>query len=267
MEQNPSPRKHYKECFDTSVDNMVVEIEDGSYNRVEHMIEDKGSNPLGTYLISSGINHSEKMDLTSQKDLQTFSCKAAISAATSRILVSKSNDNKNKSKVNETMLPYNKNESHLSFENYQNTGLFLASRKRSKQEVIIGSKRVKMQIQETSSYSKSYVNRHSSFMNLVSNMTKGYSQSSKDEEKSLALAHENPDRHLRWPYKGQSPELKNSFKSNFQSTYCQCFENVGTRMSHQVGESSSNSLCRWCSSLHPQVRPIKFFSIATNTEK
>lgn len=257
MEQNPSPRKHYKEGLDTSVDNMVVEIEDDSYTRVEHMIEDKGSNPLGTYLISPGINHSEKMDLTSQKDLQTFSCKAATSAATSRILVSKSNDNKNKSKVNEMMLPYNKNESHLSFENYHNPGLFLASRKRSKQEVIIASKRVKMQIQETSSYSKSYVNHHSSFMNLVSNMTKGYSQSSQDEEKSLALAHENPDRHLRWPHKGQAPEIKNSFKSNFQSTYCQCFENAGTRMSHQVGESSSNSLCRRCSSLHPQVEETK----------
>jgi hypothetical protein len=123
-------------------------------------------------------------------------------------------------------------------ENYQSTKLFLAStsRKRCKQEVIIASKKVKMQIQETSSYSKSYVKRdNSSFMNLVSNMTKGNPQSRQNEEKSSALAREDRDRF-------------------------QCFENVGTRMSRQVGEASNSSLFRQHSFLQPQIRPINFLN-------
>ncbi|WJX12431.1 hypothetical protein P8452_02935 [Trifolium repens] len=261
MEHNPSPKKHCKEGMDIDVDNKVVEIEDVSYTRIEHMIQDQCSSPLGTYLISSGINHLKKMELTSEKDLLTFNCEAATSAATSRIHVSKSNKKKNKSKVNEIMLPYNKNlplmhsrcnflarneSDHKSLsgedsncENYQSTKLFLAStsRKRCKQEVIIASKKVKMQVQETSSYSKSYVKRdNSSFMNLVSNMTKGNLQSRQNEEKSSALAHENRD------------------------TRFQCFENVGTRMPRQVGEASNNSFCRQHSFLQPQIRPINFLN-------
>ncbi|CAJ2628081.1 hypothetical protein L195_g005587 [Trifolium pratense] len=259
-EQNPSPKKHCKEDMDIDVDNKVVEIEDDSYARIEHMIEDECSSPLGTYLISSGINHFKKMELTSEKDLLTFNCEAATSAASSRIHVSKSNKKKNKSKVNEMMLPYSKNlplmHSQCNFlarnenehkllsgedlkcENYKSTKLFLAStsRKRCKQEVIIASKKVKMQIQETSSYSKSCVKRdNSSFMNLVSNMTKGNLQSRQNEEKSSALAHENYDRF-------------------------QCFDNVGTRMSRQVGEASNSSLIRQHSFLQPQIMPINFLN-------
>ena len=47
-------------------------------------------------------------------------------------------------------------ECHLSVESFHSSGLFLASRKRSKlQQVIIGSKKFKKQTQETCS--KSYV--------------------------------------------------------------------------------------------------------------
>ncbi|KAL5068351.1 hypothetical protein RYX36_019238 [Vicia faba] len=174
LEQNVSPKKHCKEGMYTCVDNKVVELEDGSYTRVKHVIEEKCSGALGTYIISS------------------FNCEAATSATSSRVLVSKSIQNKNKSKVNEIWLPYNKNGIHLSRESYHSKELFLASRKRCKQEVIIESKRVKMQIQETSTYSKSHVERDSSFMNLISNMMKGYSQTSHDDVKSSALAQIRP---------------------------------------------------------------------------
>ncbi|CAL5208246.1 unnamed protein product [Lathyrus oleraceus] len=176
LEQNPSARKHCTEGgMYTCVDNKVVELEDGSYTRVEHVIEEKRSGALGRYIISS------------------YNGEAATSAASSRVLVSKSVRNKNKSKINEMMLPYNKNGIHLTCENYHSKELFLASRKRCKQEVIIESKKVKMQIQETSPYSKSHVERDSSFMNLISNMMKGYSQqSSQDDVKSSALAQIRP---------------------------------------------------------------------------
>lgn len=274
MEQNPSPRKHCKEGINTGVGNK----EDGLYTRVEHIIEYKDSGALGANSISSGVCHSKKLELTAENDLQTFNC-VATSAATSGVLISKSSENKNKSQVDEMMPLNNKNlpcsfrfhmtrnegeqkslsdgdsnvrsskeetDIHLSCESYHSTELFLTGKKRCKQEVTIGSKKVRKQIQETS-YSKSCVKRNSSFMNLISNMMKGCSQSSQDEDKPLALAHENPDCHL-WPdqklltcNKNQDPELKNSgFKSNFQSMYCQSFENVGTRMSHQVGEASKD---------------------------
>ncbi|CAK8572070.1 unnamed protein product [Lathyrus sativus] len=175
FERKPSPRKHCEEGVYTCVDNKVVELEGGSYTRVEHVIEEKSSGALGTYIVSS------------------FNCEAATSAASSRVLVSKSVQNKNKHKVNEMMMPYNKNGIHLSCENYHSKELFLASRKRCKPEVIIESKKVKMRIQETSSYSKSHVERDSSFMNLISNMMKGYSQSSsQDDVKSPALAQIRP---------------------------------------------------------------------------
>lgn len=177
------------------------ELEDGSFTRVERGIEEKCSGALGTYIISS------------------FNCEAATSAATSRVLVSKSIPNKNKSKVNEMMLPYNKNGIRLSCENYHSKELFLASRKRCKQEVIIESKKVKMQIQETSSYSKSHAERDSSFMNLISNMMKGYSQqSSQDDVKSSALSQIRPinfvNSHGHWKNNCKFEETREQFGDN-----------------------------------------------------
>ena len=84
------------------------------------------------------------------------------------------------------------------------------------------SKKFKKQTQETSC-SKSYVKLDSSFMNLISNMIKGCSQSTQDEDKSLALNLENPNHHLQQPdqkllkcNKNKYLELKNAgFRSNF----------------------------------------------------
>ncbi|TKY51883.1 hypothetical protein E2542_SST23403 [Spatholobus suberectus] len=278
MEENPSPRKHCNGGIDTGVVNQVVEIEDGLYTRVDDIIEYKGSGALGTNLISSGISPPQKLESTAENDLQTFDCEATC-AATSTVLVSKSSENKNKSQVNEMMLLCSKNlpvmpspcdsrihvtrndgkekslsdgdsnvslskedDFHLSVESCHSTGLFLASKKRCnfQQQMIIGSKKIKKQIQETSC-SKSYVKPDSSFMNLISNMMKGCSQSTQHEDLNL----ENPNQHLQWPdqklltcNKNQDPELKNAgFRSNFQSIVGAKFKNVGTRIS-QVGEPS-----------------------------
>ena len=84
-------------------------------------------------------------------------------------------------------------------------------------------------------------------MNLISNMIKGCSQSTQDEDKSLALNLENPNHHLQQPdqkllkcNKNEYLELKNAgFRSNFQSMVGAKFKNVGTRMS-QVGEASKD---------------------------
>nr|KYP65465.1 hypothetical protein KK1_011700 [Cajanus cajan] len=136
---------------------------------------------------------------------------------------------------------------HLSVESCHSAGLFLAGKKRCNfHQVIIGRKKVKKQIQETSC-SKSNVKPDSSFMNLISNMMKGCSQTTQDEDKSLALNLENPnhlnqrpDQKLLTCNKNQDPELKNAgFRSNFQSMVGAKFKNVGTRMSH-VGEASKD---------------------------
>ena len=84
-------------------------------------------------------------------------------------------------------------------------------------------------------------------MNFISNMIKGCSQSTQDEDKSLALNLENPNHHLQQPdqkllkcNKNEYLELKNAgFRSNFQSMVEAKFKNVGTRMS-QIGEASKD---------------------------
>ncbi|XP_057423960.1 uncharacterized protein LOC130717652 isoform X2 [Lotus japonicus] len=261
-QQSPSLRNHCNGGMNAGVTNQIVGFEDGLYTNVVHVTECE----------RSGISLSKKLKSTMENDLQTSNCEA-ISASASRIMVSKSNEDK-KSQVNEMMVLRNKNipvmhsrcdstihmasidGNKLSSDEDSNvrlleencshcaschrTELVLSGRKRCKQEVMIGSKKVKKQIQETSCC---YVNRESSFMNLVSNMMKGYSLSTQDEDKSLALAVDCSDRHLPWNdqelitcYKNQDPEVRN----NLKSIYCPSFENVATRMSHQVGDASKD---------------------------
>ncbi|KAK7391690.1 hypothetical protein VNO78_20109 [Psophocarpus tetragonolobus] len=297
MDENPSPRKHCTGGIETGVVNQLVEIEDGLYSRVGHIIEYKGSGALGTNLISSVISPSQKLKSTAENDLQTFNCEAAKGA----VLVSESNENKSNSHVNEMMLLCNKNlpfmpspsnsrihmtrngakerslsdgdsnaslskddDFHLSVESCHSTGLFLAGKKRCNfQQVIIGSKKVKRQIQEPCS--KSNVQLDSSFMNLISNMIKGCSQSTQDEDKSLDLNLENHNHHLQWPHqkllacsKSQDPELKNAgFRYNFQSIVGAKFKNVGTTMS-QVGEASKD--CELGKKVHGDATPITFYA-------
>lgn len=84
-------------------------------------------------------------------------------------------------------------------------------------------------------------------MNLISSMMKGCSQSTQDEDKSLALNLENPNDHLQWPdqklltcNKNQDLELKDAgFRSNVLSMVGAKSNHAGTRMS-QVGEASKD---------------------------
>ncbi|XP_027933906.1 uncharacterized protein LOC114189516 isoform X3 [Vigna unguiculata] len=271
LEENPS-MKHCNGGTETGVLNKVVEIEDGLCTRVEHVIECNGSAAHGTSLISSGVNPLPKLESSAENDLQTFNCE------------SKSNENKNKSTGNEMMVLCSKNppiitspcnsrirmtrnegkekslsdrdsnvslpkedDFHLNVESCRSSGLLLAGKKRSNfQQVIIGSKKLKKQIQETSC-SKSCVQPDSSFMNLVSNMLKRCSQSTQDENKSLALNLENPHHHLQQTdqklltcNRSQDPKLKNAgFRSNFQSVAGAKFKNVGARK-FQVGDGSKD---------------------------
>ncbi|XP_014513714.1 uncharacterized protein LOC106772072 isoform X2 [Vigna radiata var. radiata] len=290
LEGNPST-KHCNAGTESDVLNKVVEIEDGLCTRVEHVIECNGSAAHGTNLISSGVNPLPKLESTTENDLQTFNCE------------SKSNEKKTKSTGNEMMLlrsknptiitsPCNKrirtttnegkekslsggdsnvslpkeNDFHLSGESCRSSGLILAGKKRSNfQQVIIGSKKLKKHIQETSC-SKSYVQPDSSFMNLVSNMLKICSQSTEDESKSLDLNLENPNHHLQQPDQklltcnmSQDPKLKNAgFRSNFQSVAGAKFKNVGARK-FQVGDASKDFELR--NKVHgTDVAPITFYA-------
>ncbi|XP_017414730.2 uncharacterized protein LOC108326017 isoform X2 [Vigna angularis] len=290
LEENPST-KHCNAGTETDVLNKVVEIEDGLCARVEHVIECNGSATHGTNLISSGVNPLPKLESTTENDLQTFNSE------------SKSNEKKNKFTGNEMMLLRSKNPTiitspcnsrirmtrnegkekslsdgdsnvslpkendfHLSVESFRRSELILAGKKRSNfQQVIIGSKKLKKHIQETSC-SKSYVQPDSSFMNLVSNMLKRCSQSTQDENKSLALNLENPNHHLQQPDQklltcntSQDPKLKNAgFRSNFQSVAGAKFKNVGARK-FQVGDASKDFELR--NKVHGiDVAPITFFA-------
>ncbi|KAK7278459.1 hypothetical protein RJT34_23488 [Clitoria ternatea] len=277
MEQNPSPRKHSNGGIDTGVINKGVEMTmvDGLYTTLENRNKNKGSGALATYLTSSSFSPPQKVESAAENDLQPVNCEATF-AATSTVFVSKSNENENKSQVNEMMLPCNKslpvmhynsrihmtrnegkkktisvgdsnvslsneeNDYHFSVQSCQNAGFFLPGKKRCsfQKQGKIGSKKVKKQIQETS-YCESYVKPDSSFMNLISNMMKGCSQSTQDEDKSFTLTLENPDQTLLTCNKTQVPELKDAgFRSNFQAISYPRFKNVGTRLSHHVGEAS-----------------------------
>ncbi|KAK4586204.1 hypothetical protein RGQ29_023408 [Quercus rubra] len=114
-------------------------------------------------------------------------------------------------------------DSHESVESC-NSGLFSTGKKRWSVEghMIVGSKRIKSQIQDTPG-STSYVKQDSSFMNWISNMMKGFSKPMQGEAPALALAVAHPDhghQNLLTCNKNHDPGFKNNgFQSIFQSLY------------------------------------------------
>ncbi|XP_020534175.1 uncharacterized protein LOC105632094 isoform X2 [Jatropha curcas] len=120
--------------------------------------------------------------------------------------------------------------SHESVESCNTAGLYSTGKRRwnFEQQLIVGSKRVKRQIQESPS-SAPPIKQDSSFMNWISNMMKGFSKSSKGDEPSLfhALANsnhglENPDRDVIACKRNGDPGCRTiGFQSIFQSLYCQ----------------------------------------------
>ncbi|KAF3952474.1 hypothetical protein CMV_021971 [Castanea mollissima] len=114
--------------------------------------------------------------------------------------------------------------SHESVESC-NSGLFSTGKKRWSVEghMIVGSKKIKSQIQDTPG-STSYVKQDSSFMNWITNIMKGFSKPMQGEAPSLSLAIAHPDyghQNLLTCNKNHDPGFKNNgFQSIFQSLYC-----------------------------------------------
>ncbi|TKY71137.1 small subunit ribosomal protein S15e [Spatholobus suberectus] len=281
LDQNPCLGRHSDGGVDIGIEKKAVVTDDDLHTEVEPIIEYKGSGAPGTNLTSSSRNPLEKLESSAENDLRTFNCEAAC-AGTSGV-----NEIENKLQDNEMMLPCDKilsvlhspchsrihmainkgkekslsdgdanvklsreeNDSHSSVESCNSAGFFPAGKKRRnfQQQLIVGSKSVKKQIEEASG-SKSYVKQDSSFMNWISNMVKGLSRSIQNDSNTLALTLANPDHHNLRPDEkliacnmNQDPETKNTgFKSIFQSIYCPSLKNVGTRVSHREGDSSED---------------------------
>jgi hypothetical protein len=73
-------------------------------------------------------------------------------------------------------------------------GFFSTGKKRrnyQQQQLIVGSKRAKNNVEETSD-SKSYIKQESLFRNWISSMVKGISQSIQHDSNSLSLKIANP---------------------------------------------------------------------------
>ncbi|KAL5182119.1 hypothetical protein HKD37_01G002850 [Glycine soja] len=254
MDQNPSPGRHSDGSVNIGLEKKTVVTDDDLHTAVEPIIEYRGSGAHETNLASSSKNPLEKLEYSAENDLQTFNCEAAC-AGTSRVNVS---ETENKFQDTEMMLPCKEkslsdgdanvmlsreeNDSHSSVESCNSK-----KRRNFQQQLIIGSKRVKKQIEESSG-PKSYVKQDNSFMNWISNMVKGLSPSIQNDSNTLALTLANPDHHNLPPDEkliacnmNQDPEPKNTgFKSIFQSICCPSLKNVGTRMSHQEGKSSQD---------------------------
>ncbi|KAE9606476.1 hypothetical protein Lal_00013960 [Lupinus albus] len=274
MEQNPSPKKCSNEGMDIGKGKKAVVIDDALYATFEPIIECKGSGAAETNLASTSRNPLEKLESTADNDLQTSNIEA-VCAATSGIIVK---EIRNKSQNNEMMLPCDKilplshypchsrihmitnegkekslsdgdakvrlskeeNDSNSSVESCNSTGSFSTGKKRRNfsQKLIIGSKRVKKQVEENFD-SKSYVKRDSSFMNWISNVVKGLPQSMQDVPNTSAhtLSNPDPDDRLITCKTNQDLEPKSTgFKSLFQSIYCPSLKNSGTGKYHQEGK-------------------------------
>lgn len=274
IEQRPSPGRPSNEGIDAGTGKKAVAIDDGLHTVVQPIIEYKCSGAPGTNVASSSKSAFVKMECSAENDLRTVDREADCAAACEVIV----NEIKDKSQDNEMMPPCknvlpvlhspcnsrirmtkNKgkekllsdadanvrlsmdNDSHSSVESCNSAGFFSTGMKKRKfqRQLIIGSKRVKKNIEETSG-SKSYIEQESSFKNWISSMVKGLSQSTQANSKTLALTFANPDHDdVRSNEKlitckmNQDPEPKNTgFKSIFQSMYCPSLKNVGTKMFH-----------------------------------
>ncbi|KAI4317961.1 hypothetical protein L6164_025781 [Bauhinia variegata] len=290
MEQNSQPKFYSFGGVDIVSGHQALETDDICWPKVEHIAEYKGAGAPETYLACSSRSPFEKPESTAENDLRTTNCEAARGAI-SEVQVSNYNELENKSNDNEMMPISDKNfpvsdspsnsrihmlrkgkgkgkalsdgdvnvkssedddDSHESVESCNSAGLFKMGKKRwnFQQQLIVENKRVKKQIPDAS-VSKSFVKQDSSFMNWISNMMKGFSQSVQNEANNLALSlghsdhgHQWPDQKLIIENKNQDVEPKiTGFQSIFQSIYSSRLKKVGTRISsanHHPGEVSQN---------------------------
>ncbi|KAK3190242.1 hypothetical protein Dsin_029803 [Dipteronia sinensis] len=207
----------------------------------------------------------DRLESTSENDLRTFIRRGATSKI---VASESSHEVKNSSQQDEQMLPKDEmtsgnhspsnsrilryqrkgkekalsdgdfngrmsnesHESHESVESCNSTRLFSTGKKRYsfEQQLIVGSKKVKTQINESPG-STSFIKKDSSFMKWISNMMKGFAKSNEDEAPpSLALTlahpnhgHESHDQNIITYHKNQDYGCKNvGFQSIFRSLYC-----------------------------------------------
>ncbi|KAK6929844.1 LOW QUALITY PROTEIN: Plus-3 domain, partial [Dillenia turbinata] len=139
-------------------------------------------------------------------------------------------------------------DSHESVESCNSAGLFSAGKKRwsFQQQLFVGSKRVKKQVEE-SPCSTSYVRQDSSFMTWISNIMRGLSKSDQnDTPLALTLPHldhgdEGHDQKSNACKRNQNPRCKKTgFQNIFQSLYCPYvkMETRTTSDDNQTGEMS-----------------------------
>ncbi|XP_058778434.1 uncharacterized protein LOC131652558 isoform X2 [Vicia villosa] len=261
----------------------VVEIEDDLHTVVEPIFEYRGSGDPRTNLASSSRNPLGEFESSAENDIRNVDAEAAC-AATCGVIVK---EIKNETQDNEMVLLSDKvlpvshspcnsgiraaenkgkekflsdgdanvrlsmdSESNSSVESCNSARFFSTGKKRrnfQQQKLVIGSKRVKNNAEETSG-SKSYVKQESSFNNWISSMVKGLSQTIQNDSNTLALRNANADHHnARFEEKlitcrtNQDPEPKNTgFRSIFQSMYGPTLKKVGTRRFHREGESNED---------------------------
>lgn len=285
MEQNPLPQDESSRGRDIAIGNPAIETDDVLCAKVEPATIYKSSGAPGTNLTSSSRSPLEKTESTAENDLRTFNRQAAC-GATSRVLISKSKEIENKSPDNDMISLHDNNlpvlhspsnskiqmisnkgkekalsdgylrlsreeeedDSHESVESCNSAGLFSMGKKRwnFQQQLMVGSKRVKKQVKETSG-SKYFVKQDSSFMNWISNMMKGFSQPVQDEANALPLTfahtdhgHQLPDPKYITYSKNHDPEPK---YTGFQSIFQAIYSPLGTRMSsanHQLRDNTED---------------------------
>ncbi|CAH2046588.1 unnamed protein product [Thlaspi arvense] len=112
-------------------------------------------------------------------------------------------------------------ESFGSVESCNSAGLLLRGKKRAgfELELILGSKRLKTLNQECLG-STSKLKQDSSFMNWISNMTKGIWKGNEDEDSPFVALTTTSDAKVIVDQQGTSPKENTGFQSFFQSIYC-----------------------------------------------
>ncbi|XP_021640426.1 uncharacterized protein LOC110635415 isoform X2 [Hevea brasiliensis] len=208
-----------------------------------------GENACGPTTNILALESADRVENSTQQDDELVPTDKVLAVKQSLTKSRIQRDTKGKSKVlsdgdaNEMMLN-EEDGSHESVESCNSAGLFSTGKRRwnFERQLIVGSKRVKRQIQESPN-SSSLIKQDSSFMNWISNMMKGFSKSSEGEVPSLSPAlpnpshgPENPDQDLITSNRNKDPGCRTiGFQSIFQSLYCRktkCEEAVMLNVDH-----------------------------------
>lgn len=217
------PHTKESEVNDTLVQNLTSPAK--RHEKSASFLEKESKNRI-TRTNSISVHPSEKLESTSENDLQNLLTKNACGAASKVVVSESAQEVKNSSQPDKETLPRDKavsgehspttsgirryrrkgkdkalsdgdvnermskedDDSHESVESCNSTGLFSTCKKRwsFEQQLIVGSKNVKKQILETPG-STTCVKQDSSFMNWISNMIKGFTKSNLNESPSLDL--------------------------------------------------------------------------------